>query len=304
MKSFRVLVAIVGLAVLVGAASLIAVRETASLRTRYEIDTRLWFLELKIRGDVPQLGWAETVRRVGPGWPQRARFDVARAAGSGDAPCRVSWETPLGQFWGTERDGRELDLLMLEQAAGDIYEQKGVSVRKGDVVIDVGAHLGTFTRIALLRGARQVIAVEPDPVNSACFARTFAAEIKEGRVRLMVAAAWHSPGSLTFEPGGASQTGHVGGAQSTRSVAVRAVTLDEMAGELRLDRVDFIKMDIEGAERHALAGARHLLAVNKPRLAICIYHAADDPEVVPRLVQETNPTYQTFTRSGFQAYFY
>ena len=65
-------------------------------------------------------------------------------------------------------------------------------------------------------------------------------------------------------------------------MTVRAVTLDDdMIGELKLDRVDFIKMDIEGAERHALTGARRLLAAHKPRLAICIYHEADDPEVVP-----------------------
>ena len=51
---------------------------------------------------------------------------------------------------------------------------------------------GTFTRIALRHGARHVVAVEPDPVNAACFARTFAPEIAGGRVRLVVAAAWHS----------------------------------------------------------------------------------------------------------------
>jgi hypothetical protein len=65
-------------------------------------------------------------------------------------------------------------------------------------------------------------------------------------------------------------------------VTVRAVTLDAVVDELKPGHVDFIKMDIEGAERHALAGARRLLAAHKPRLAICIYHAPDDPEVVPR----------------------
>ena len=36
---------------------------------------------------------------------------------------------PAGKFWGTEKDGRELDLLTLEQAVGDIYEQGPVAVR-------------------------------------------------------------------------------------------------------------------------------------------------------------------------------
>jgi FkbM family methyltransferase len=287
-----------------GSAAYLAVRHTASLRTVYELDTRLWFLRLKMRGDVPQISWTEALRRVGPGWPKRVRFDVAQAVGNGAAPCPVLWKTPLGRFWGNERDGRELDLLTLEQAVGDIYEQRPVSVHDSDVVIDVGAHLGTFTRIALQHGARLVVAVEPDPVNAACFARTFASEIADGRVRLVEAAAWHSPGSLNFELGGASQTGRVAGSGSGRTVVVRALRLDDMAEELKLGRVDFIKMDIEGAERHALAGARRLLAVHKPRLAICIYHAPDDPEVIPRVVRDANDTYQTFNRQGFQAYFH
>jgi FkbM family methyltransferase len=289
---------------LVGSAVVLAVRQTASLRANYELDTRLWFLQLKIRGDVPQVGWTEALRRIGPGWPHRDRFDVARQADSGAAPCPVLWETPLGRFWGSERDGRELDLLTLEQAVGDIYEQRAVSVRNGDVVVDVGAHLGTFTRIALQRGARIVVAIEPDPANASCFERTFAAEIADGRVRLVEAAAWHSSGLLRFEIGGASQTGRVADPQTVDAVPVRAVMLDAMVEEFALDRVDFIKMDIEGAERHALAGARRILASHKPRLAICIYHAPDDAEVVPRVIREANDTYQTFSRSGFQAYFF
>ncbi len=290
---------------LVAAASVVpVVRRTASMRTIYEMDTRLWFLQLKSRGDVPHVSWGEALRRVGPQWAHRDRFDVAYVAGSGPAPCAVQWQTPLGRFWGTDKDGRELDLLTLEQAAGDIYEQGPVSVYDSDVVIDVGAHLGMFTRIALRHGARLVVAVEPDPVNAVCFGRTFAPEIEAGRVRLVQAAAWHSPGSLTFEVGSSTQTGHVADAQGGRGVTVRAVTLDGVADDLKVGRVDFIKMDIEGAERHALAGARRILATDKPRLAICIYHAPDDPDVVPRVILATNPSYESFTRQGFQAYFH
>ena len=84
----------------VAAAAVPVFRHTVSLRTVYEFDTRLWFLQLKFRGEVPQVGWAEALRRVGPGWPQRARFDVAQVVGGGAAPCPVLWTTPLGHFWG------------------------------------------------------------------------------------------------------------------------------------------------------------------------------------------------------------
>jgi FkbM family methyltransferase len=311
-----------------GGLLLFAVRHTASPRAVYELDTRLWFLQLKMRGDAPHVGWPEALRRVGPEWPRRNRYDLAQPIDRGAAPCPVLWETPLGRFWGGEKDGRELDLLSLEQAGGDIYQRRRVTVRDSDIVFDIGAHLGTFTRVALLRGARLVVAFEPNPVNAACFAKTFAAEIGKGRVRLVKAAVWHSAGSLTFDAEGSSQTGHIsqsgspgsGGSQGSggsgsggsgsrgssgsRALEVRAVTLDQIVDELRLDRVDFIKMDIEGAERHALAGARRLLAEHKPRLAICIYHAPDDPDVVPRAVRAGNPAYRSFTRGAFQAYFH
>jgi FkbM family methyltransferase len=310
--SARVLIAVL-LTVLGAGVALAVVHRTGSSRTVNAIDMRVWFVQLKLRGAVPHLGWAEVVRRMGPEWSHRYRYDVARMVGRGEAPCPVLWDTPLGRFWGTEKDGRELDLLSLEQAGGDIYEQRDVVVREGDVVVDVGAHLGSFTRVALNRGARVVVAVEPDPVNTACLVRTFAPEIAAGRVRLVKAAAWHSSGSLTFELGPSTQMGHVADAshpaashQTTgaRRITVPAVTLDAAIEGLGIDRVDFVKMDIEGAERHALAGARHLLATHKPRMAICIYHAPDDPEVVPRVILAANGSYQTFTRGGFQAYFH
>jgi FkbM family methyltransferase len=307
----RALARIAGILVVlltVAALAVFVARQTASNSTIYELDTRLWFLDLKIRGELPHVGWGEAIRLMGPEWTRRGRFGVAREVGRGAAPCPVLWETPLGRFWGGEGDGRELDLLSLEQVGGDIYEHRSVTVRDSDIVVDVGAHLGTFTRVALQRGARVVVAVEPNPVNIACLERTFASETAAKRVRVVRAAAWHSSGSLTFEFGPSSQMGHVGGAASPRSrvqtTQVRAVTLDRMLAEQSLDRVDFIKMDIEGAERHALAGASQLLKQHKPRLAICIYHAPDDREVIPRVIRSANDTYEMFTRGGFQAYFY
>jgi hypothetical protein len=66
------------------------------------------------------------------------------------------------------------------------------------------------------------------------------------------------------------------------NIQIAVTTIDNLATELTLGKVDFIKMDIEGAEPKALAGARRTLARDHPRMAICIYHAADDPVNVPR----------------------
>ena len=70
---------------------------------------------------------------------------------------------------------------------------------------------------------------------------------------------------------------------------VMLTTIDKMVGELRLDRVDFIKMDIEGAERKALVGARDTVARFKPRMAISMEHLPDDFETFTAVIAKLWP---------------
>jgi hypothetical protein len=62
--------------------------------------------------------------------------------------------------------------------------------------------------------------------------------------------------------------------------------------ELKLGRVDFIKMDIEGAETNALSGARETLAKDHPRLSISAYHLPTDPERIPQVIRGAWPGYR------------
>ena len=61
----------------------------------------------------------------------------------------------------------------------------------------------------------------------------------------------------------------------------------QMMTELKLERVDFIKMDIEGAEPNALRGGRETIAKFHPRLAMSVYHEPNHPVVVPQILKET-----------------
>jgi hypothetical protein len=72
-------------------------------------------------------------------------------------------------------------------------------------------------------------------------------------------------------------------------LTVRATTVDEVVADLKLDAVDFVKADIEGAERHMLKGSSQTIARFAPRLALCIYHLPDDPVVIPQLAKTLKP---------------
>jgi hypothetical protein len=51
-------------------------------------------------------------------------------------------------------------------------------------------------------------------------------------------------------------------------------------------KIDFIKMDIEGAEVRALRGTVNLLHTNFPKLAICTYHNTDDNREIKQILED------------------
>ena len=77
-------------------------------------------------------------------------------------------------------------------------------------------------------------------------------------------------------------------------------TLDDFLKERPCDSL-FLKMDIEGAERLALAGASRLFSeVNDFQFAICVYHKKDDAKVISSFLDRYKCTY--FFRKGFWHY--
>lgn len=204
--------------------------------------------------------------------------------------------TPSGSYWinprGADGDGRIfIGYLQAEHdwlAALNPEQQ----VQRGDVVIDCGAHVGVFTNFALQQGAEKVIAIEPEPLNVECLRRKFKREITEGRVVIVPKAVWSEETELEFSlstvsSGMNSAVAHTG----TQRVKVPATKIDTLAVELNLTRIDYIKMDIEGAERHALKGGEATIRRYGPRLMLEMYHLPDDPEVLPKLVNSLRPTY-------------
>ena len=271
-----------------------------SLSTTPGFSWRTHLISLKSQGLLPLTRWSDLLFRGIPdeglreGWDDSAVF-VAPVSW-GKEPCGVLWRTPMGEFWGRESDAATLAIVINEQFKRKIYERGPVAIQEGDVVFDVGSHLGAFTRFALQHGAGLVVAFEPEPTNIACYKQTFEQELAAGRVILVEAALWEASGTLDFTTGQHSGAGQVHPSTGDPSAQlVPATTIDETVARLNLDRLDFIKMDIEGSERYALRGGRESLGRFGPRLAICIYHRADDPEVVPQEVFAAQSAYQMET---------
>lgn len=141
------------------------------------------------------------------------------------------------------------------------------SFEPDDVVIDVGAHVGTFTVECLKRGCGLVIAFEPDPQNF----EDLAANTRgwADRVVLIKAAAWNRHDILNFaRPGGAYHTG--GGALIVdgpleAEQRVPAVPMWDVCRSIigPTRPIRFLKLDCEGAEWSLLADEAHLRTVQQ-----------------------------------------
>jgi len=75
----------------------------------------------------------------------------------------------------------------------------------------------------------------------------------------------------------------------------QAINIDTIDNILK-EKVDFIKLDIEGAEQDAIDGAKNSIKKYKPILAICIYHKAEDWYKIPQKVLEINKNYKIYIR--------
>ena len=204
------------------------------------------------------------------------------------------WTTPWGTFWAPK--DTSVPFLLAEQSLR-VYGDGPRRVQPGDVVIDCGANVGTFTREALNAGASKVVAVEPSEGNVESLKRNFAAEIAAGRVVVYPKGVWHREEVLEFSSYDNSaldsfvMKDRPHSETKARIVRLSVTTLDKIVAELKLETVHFIKMDVEGAERHALRGAVATIAKFRPRMAVATENLEDDPAVVPEVVKEVAPGY-------------
>lgn len=205
------------------------------------------------------------------------------------------YSTPDGPYWIPNGSEYVLPFNLAEQAR-DIYGRTGKGVKEGDIVLDCGANVGVFTRHALRQGAKLIVAIEPAPENIETLRRNFKDEIAAGRVIVYPKGVWDKDDILELhvDPHNSAADSFVIDKRGWDKVEkVPLTTIDKLVEELKLDKVDFIKMDIEGAETKALAGGRATIAKNKPRMALSVYHQPDHPYKVPELVKAAYTQYQT-----------
>lgn len=127
-------------------------------------------------------------------------------------------------------------------------------MRPGRVFVDVGAHIGLFaiTAAKAAGGGGQVVAFEPDPVNREVLIRNAALNRVDLDIRDCAIAGQEGQATLFKSAENLAIHSIVPEPRLTASTVVRTSTLErQLSG---LDRLDLIKLDVQGAEPEIIAG--------------------------------------------------
>jgi len=177
---------------------------------------------------------------------------------------------------------------------GDIQKVFSMHVKPGAVVYDVGANIGFFSLVAarLVGPQGSVFSFEADPENAARLRENAKTNLME-QVSVVNSPVWSSNTRVFFATSSDHSSRFVGSVQSQENGGngfyKLAITLDDFAHNHALP--DFIKMDIEGGETEALAGASELFKKARPFLLLEV-HNRDAEEYVKKWLSQQSYGYQ------------
>ena len=132
----------------------------------------------------------------------------------------------------------------------DYYKNREKRIHEGDIVVDLGGNIGVFNRWAYSQGAKRVISFEPDrryfkllSLNADPRSLIFNAAVGDQIGELELYESTHLGGSNVF-----------GTQEDAKKYKVRTYTLNYLFSSGLVEHIDFLKVDIEGAEHLAFDG--------------------------------------------------
>ncbi|WP_446897224.1 FkbM family methyltransferase [Clostridium sp. LBM24168] len=172
------------------------------------------------------------------------------------------------------------------------YEYGDVTLNENDIVFDCGANIGLFSAVSAFKKCR-VYAFEPFPKTQNYLKEMI--DLYPGQIYISKYALSNYIGYSNFN----ILSDYIGGNSmldielnsKDYVIKVETITIDKFIEENNIEKLDFIKADIEGAERYMLMGARKSIKEFKPKISICTYHLKDDPEVLEKIIKEIEPKY-------------
>lgn len=176
------------------------------------------------------------------------------------------------------------------------YFEDFLSLRSDEVFVDGGSFNADDT-VRFLRKTRNQLTsahlFELDPLNISEINKTLS-QLDNTNVRDKIHVhnngLWMNRSSVEIV--GLSTGSHIKNVRESERARHRGIEAEVGPLDDYLERATLIKLEIEGAEKQALLGAKRILREHRPRLAVMAYHLADDLIAIPKAILEIEPRYK------------
>jgi FkbM family methyltransferase len=175
------------------------------------------------------------------------------------------------------------------------YFHPVVKPMEGDVIIDGGVSESVHAQIQFSKTVREhgkIYGFEPDPIGLCKATEKLKEYCPHDNYTLIPLGLWSKKDTLYFEING--QGTHVSETRTDRSTRCDVISIDEFRKANNIQKIDLIKLDVEGAEKNAIKGAIQSITLFKPKLAISLYHTHDDLYYLPKLIHNICPDYKFY----------
>ena len=167
--------------------------------------------------------------------------------------------------------------------------------------IDGGAYIGDtlFESISEFhkngKEIEYIASFEPDTENLIKLSNEVLKQQKRSKCNFIIfpCGLWSSNKVLQFSANNEASSSIVNDSASENIIKIMGATIDTT---LMGSRPNYIKMDIEGAEKEAIIGAKNTISTYSPVLAISLYHKPQDLWELPLLINSMNSNYNMFLR--------
>lgn len=181
----------------------------------------------------------------------------------------------------------------IQQSDYPQYFYPPTAPQPGDVILDggVSGNISVEQKFSEIVGERgHIYAFEPEPV---CY---FQAEEKAKNIKnitLLPLGMWNKCEKVTFLSEGPGS--HVVyNNKEDNCVICHMTTIDTIVSQYNIDKVDMIKLDVEGSEEKALLGGIKTIVRHRPKLLISLYHNSNDIFELPLFVKKLNLNYKFY----------
>jgi FkbM family methyltransferase len=214
-----------------------------------------------------------------------------------------SKEFTWDKMWTGLMDGnnhmfKEMHFTYDDYTNGCIYERFGCKIEKGDIVVDLGANVGVFSNAAYYKGASKIYSFEPSQIAFECLIRNnpinsevfkMGVSNKNGFENIFLNSTDDTMCGTFLNEGEISEF-------------VPITTLDSLFENKIFEKIDFLKIDVEGYERKVLEGIsdENLSKVKKVSLEFHgnLLNDDDSKYIMDRMTSNGFSTFQLFIDDG------